>query len=209
MPMEKCTVKYRDIDHTLHNCWKLLSHENCQGDLSFGKTDLKSAFRMAGIKVKHWYLLIMKAEHLETSKVKYPIDKCMPFRASISCSHFQRISNALKHIVEVLENHFNSITNYLDNFLFIPFLRQICNRLMRRFLSVCEEICFPVALEKSEWATSCIIFLGIMLNSRKLVLMIPEDKVYKAIQLIDRLCDRKKATVKEVQSLTGTLNFLC
>ena len=38
--------------------------------------------------------------------------------------------------------------------------------------------------------------------------MIPEDKRNKALHTLERFCSRKKATVKEIESLTGTLNFL-
>ena len=42
----------------------------------------------------------MKAQDPLTGEWKYFIDKCLPFGSSISCSHFQRFSNALQHLIE-------------------------------------------------------------------------------------------------------------
>ena len=206
-PAEKCSVHYNDVDHAVKNCLHILKGTNLKC-VFFGKTDLKSAFRILGLKRKHWFLLIMYAIDPETKEKWYFVDKCLPFGASISCSHFQRFSNSLRHIVEVLENHFNSLTNYLDDFLFYHYLRSICERLMERFMQVCKLINFPVSLEKTEWSSPRMIFLGILLNGRNQTLLILEAKVNKAINLINRLCEKRKATIREIQVLTGTLNFL-
>ena len=215
-PKERCSVHYSDIDQPVCNCLKLMqqakeqTHDgsyvfNC---LFFGKTDLKSAFHLVPIKQKHWMLLILKAENPLTGEVMYFVDKCMPFGASISCSHFQRLSNALRHIVEVMEKLYNSVTNYLDDFLFIHYIKQVCISLMHRFLNVCKQICFPVADEKTEWPCQIVIFLGMILNGKSLTLMVPEDKKQKAINQLHMACVKKKLTVKEIQEFTGILNFL-
>ena len=116
-PKKECTVHYNDIQHTVNNCLNLLQNlENHTEWLFFGKTDLQSAFRiLPGLK-KHWFLLVFKAENLESGMVMYFVDKAMPFGASISCRNFQRFSNTLKHIVKRLNNIQSSITNYLDDF---------------------------------------------------------------------------------------------
>ena len=209
---DKCSVKYNNTNQAVRDCLKLIEEMtslNLNGVLFYSKADLKSAFHMAPMKWKHWFLLISKAEDPETKgKWWYFVDKCMPFGASISWAHFQKISDALKHIVEVLESSFNHITNYLDDFLFIHYIKMLCNQLMERFLWICEQIKFLVSLEKCEWASTTVIFLGILLNGVNYTLLIPEDKVFHVINLIDCICDKKKATVKELQVLTGTLNFL-
>ena len=116
---EYCSVRYNDIDHAMKNCiyfinkFKDVSHYSVAKTLFLGKTDLKRAFRQVPLKGKMWPILIMKATCPSNGKTYFFVDKCFPFGASISCSHFQRLSNALRHIVETLEKSFNSITNYL------------------------------------------------------------------------------------------------
>ena len=75
-------------------------------------------------------------------------------------------------------------------------------------MEVCQLINFPVAEDKMEWASETVIFLGLLLNGKYFTLMIPEDKRKVAINILDRFAMGNKVTIKEVQMLTGTLNFL-
>ena len=52
-----------------------------------------------------------------------------------------------------------------------------------------------------------MIFLGILLDVRHYLLVIPEEKGLQAINILQSLMDRKKATVKELQRIAGLLNF--
>ena len=85
-------------------------------ELYIAKSDLASAFRTLGLRVMDFNLLIMKAKSPIDGKTYYFVDKCLPFGASISCSHFQHVSNAIAHIVQVKIER--KLINYLDDFLF-------------------------------------------------------------------------------------------
>ena len=56
--------------------------------------------------------------------------------------------------------------NYLDDFLFLALTKIVCDWLMSEFLDLCKDIGIPVALEKTEWGTMVIVFLGILLDGR-------------------------------------------
>ena len=101
-----------------------------------------------------------------------------------------------------------AITNYLDDFLFITIAKWICNQMIQQFLDLCNDLNLPVAAEKTEWGSTMIIFLGILLNGEKLILALPLDKHDKALRLLNDLSGKKKVTVKQLQVLTGYLNFL-
>ena len=216
MPDEFCTVKYRDLDHAVSNSIKLLQMiektlGNGHGVIWYGKTDLKSAFRILPGKPGNFWILIMQAEHPETGKLYFFIDKCMPFGHSISCALFQKFSNALAHIVRFLVRHdipSDPLTNYLDDFLFMALTKLLCNNLLDTFLSMCQNIGVPVAEEKTEWADTIVVFLGVLLDGKRHVLVVTEEKRIRAINSLQSFLDRRKATVKEVQSLAGLLNFL-
>ena len=97
IPKEKCSVKYKDIDHAVGNCLKYIKrmrksvHNSTftMECLFFRKTDLQSTFRLLGMRRCDWKLLILKARHPGNGKMMFFADKCMPFGSSISCSHFQ------------------------------------------------------------------------------------------------------------------------
>ena len=121
-PDEWCTVSYQDLDHTIRNCLHMLDSisqsEQLEG-LFATKTDLLSTFRVLPLKSHQFCLLIMQATNPKTREIAYFVDKCLPFRASISCALFHKFSDALMHITETLLNRKRAITNYLDDFLFI------------------------------------------------------------------------------------------
>ena len=211
-----CTVKYNNLDHAVENSLRLIkSMLGKKTQIWYCKMDIKSAFRVLPLKPGVYWLLVMSAEHPVTGKWYFFIDKCLPFGHSISCALFQEVLDAVVFIFkyEVRRHVENThlwvaLTNYLDDFLFAALSRIRANGLMQQFLLLCSQIGLPVALEKTEWAVTVIIFLGVLLDSSRHMLGIPEDKRLRALNSLLGLIDRKKASVKELQSITGLLNFL-
>ena len=151
----------------------------------------------------------MKAQDPKSGEWKFFIDKCLPFSSSISCALFQKFSDALCFLAEYRTSSQGTITNYLDDFLFLALTLLCCNFIIQDFLDMCERIGVPIALEKTEWGTIRIIFLGILLDGQEFRLCIPIDKRDRAVELLYSMIDSKKATIKELQALCGYLNFLC
>ena len=103
-----------------------------------------------------------------------------------------------------------SITNYLDDFLFLAISLLKCNAMVQIFLDIFKIVGCPISDEKTEWATlaQIIIFLGVLLNGKHLTISIPVDKKLKAMGLLKFALSNKKVMIKFIQQLTGTLNFL-
>ena len=204
-PVEKSTVKYPDFNEAIQLCiregWK------CR----LGSSDMRSAFRNLRILRLHWRFLIMTARSPLDGKTYYFVDKCLPFGASISCSHFQKFSDAVAHLVKFRTGR--DLVNYLNDFLFIALMKMICNSQIKTFLEVCAAIHFPISLEKTFWATTCIVFLGMLIDMVTQTVSIPVEKIEHAIQLLNKILDKKgakcKVTLKQLQKLCGFLNFLC
>ena len=198
-PEEVTSVSYPDFDEAIKIC--LRAGKGC----TIGKSDLKSAFRHLGIRPEDWCLLIMKAESPFDGNFYYFVDKCLPFGASISCAHFQSFSDALSHIVSVKSQSPN--VNYLDDFLFAALFKLICDQQIQIFLNTCREINFPVSLEKTYWGTNRLTFLGLLIDTINQLVIIPADKIERALDMINHVILKKKATVLQVQRLCGLLNF--
>ena len=174
------------------------------------KKDLSSAFRVLPLNIICFKWLVLKAEDPRDGKVKFFVDKCLPFGASISCLHYQRFSNALQHILEYKAGKVgkNAITNYLDDLLFLAVLKYICDGLIRQFLQLCKDLNIPVAIEKTEWGSTMTIFLGILLNGQSVTLSIPVEKQVKALKLLSEFDNKRRAMIHQIQVLAGFLNFL-
>ena len=168
---------------------------------------MKSAFRNLPIKPEHWRWLVMMAKHPRTKRKFYFYDKTVPFGASISCSNFQRVSNPIEYLYKYRTG--KRATNYLDDFLFAALLQIYCNKLVDQFLNICEEINFPVALEKTHWATTIIVFLGLLLNTVTQTISVPLEIRLKALKLIRELLENRKTTVHRLQQVSGLLNYIC
>ena len=202
-PKSMSTVEYADFDQAVRICLNL-------GVGCFAaKSDLTSAFRHICIGRFWWRFLVMKAKSPKDGKWYYFVDKCMPFGASISCSIFQSFSDALAHITRFYTEQEN--INYLDDFFFAALLKAACDRQISIFLDICQNLNFPVSLEKTEWGRKTIVFLGLLINTQEQLVCIPIEKVIRATELIKKiLASRKnKTTVGDLQKLTGFLNFLC
>ena len=208
-PSELCSVKYQDLDHAVCNCLKLLQ-EHPDTKIWIGKTDILSVFRILPTLPSMWCYFILKAENPRTGTVVFFIDKCLPFGSRISCVLFQRFSNALVHILAYIVDMKNrlSVTNYLDDFLFLARTLYLCNKLIQQFLFLCMHLGVPIADEKTFWAALQQVFLGILLDGERYVLAVPEEKRQATLNLLQRFEQKKKATVHELQSLAGLLNFL-
>ena len=198
---EHCSVSYPDFEEAVKLC--LTEGVGCK----IAKSDMSSAFRHVPLSSSQWCLLVMKCKHPITQKIWYFVDKCLPFGSSISCAIFQAVSDAIAFIVQWKTNKPN--VNYLDDYLFTAALKRLCNAQIQCFLDICQEINFPVALEKTFWSTTILIFLGLLLDTERQLICIPKEKISKALGQIQFFLSKKKATVLQFQQLCGTLNFLC
>ena len=88
-------------------------------------------------------------------------------------------------------------------------MKLFCDAQVHSFLQVCEMIRFPVALEKTFWGDTMMVFLGLLIDTINQVVCIPQDKVAKSLNWVEFFLNKnnKKATVLQFQKLSGTLNF--
>ena len=167
-PKEWCSVNYPSIDDAIQRCLQECdilceTDPDSSSPIYMGKSDWKSAFCNLGIRPDQFCYLVLKARSPLDKQWYFFVDKCLPFGASISCAIFQSFSDAMAHILTFKAGRVP--INYLDDFLFLAMLRKLCNDQIRLFLRICEEINFPVAMEKPEWASTRIVFLGLLIDA--------------------------------------------
>ena len=201
-PKEFCTVRYPDFHKAVQLCIKV--GVGCK----LSKSDMESAFRILGVMPNQWQWLIMKVESPYDGKTYFFVDKCLPFRAAISCAIFQSFSDAIAFIVRQKTKHDN--VKYLEDFLFVVLLRIICDGQLNTFLDVCCQIRFPVSIEKTFFSTTQITFLSFLIGSVAQLVLIPTDKINKEKLLITQALEKKskEITIKQCQRICGFLNFL-
>ena len=167
------------------------------------KADIKSAFRLLPVHPIDFDLLGFTIEGL------YYFDKCMPMGCSISCATFERFSTFLEYSARKVSAS-QCIMHYLDDFLFAGKQNtQECLRVMQSFRVVAKEFGVPLAEEKSEGPTTKLSFLGLDIDTVAQEIQVPPGKIVALQAKLSNVISKKKVTLRELQSVLGSLNFVC
>jgi hypothetical protein len=189
------SVKYSDFD----NAVKMIKRLG-KGTL-MGKMDLKNAFRILPCYPGDFDLLGIMLDG------QYYIDKCMPMGCSISCSTFEKFSSFLNWEIK-RRSGYNDIDHYLDDFIFMSVANSdICKLSMLQFEAMCTEFGVPIACDKTVGPVTCLLYLGLELDSISMEIRVPRDKVINLLHQINDALLLRKITLQQLQSLTGSLAF--
>jgi hypothetical protein len=64
-------------------------------------------------------------------------------------------------------------------------------------------------MKKTEGHVTEIVFLGLKIDTKKQTVTIPAGKLEEMVQKIKSVLKLSKVTLKQLQSLIGSLNFAC
>ena len=82
--------------------------------------------------------------------------------------------------------------------------------MMHTFFNCCEHLAIPTADEKTEGPTTVIVFLGLEIDSVLMQVRIPTEKIKVLVdQILYILKHKRSVQLQELQSLIGSLNFMC
>ena len=188
------SVQYSSFDNAVSIVQKLGKNAK------IGKMDIKSAFRLLPVYPGDFDLLGFKIGN------KYYIDKCMPMGCSISCATFEHFSTFLHWLVK--EKHGSkNLDHYLDDFFFAGKNDTECLSLMSEFKNMCKQLGVPIADEKTEGPVTLMEYLGLSIDTETLTVKIPKEKINELLSKINQAAFSKKITLKQLQSLCGSLAF--
>ena len=193
---EFTSVSYATVEDAIHTI-RTVGH-GC----FMAKTDIKNAFRIIPIQPQDYNLLGICWRGF------YYYDCCMPMGCSSSCKTFEIFSSAIEWIAQK-KLHIDHILHLLDDFLIVSPSHDLCKQQLDLFLMLCQYLGIPMAPEKTIGPSSTISFAGIELDSVLMEARLPPDKLVKCQDLISGFLRRRKVTLREIQSLTGLLNFAC
>ncbi|XP_075694193.1 uncharacterized protein LOC142660963 isoform X2 [Rhinoderma darwinii] len=173
-----------------------------QGAL-LAKSDIEAAFRLLPVHPECFHLLGCCLDK------GFYVDMCLPMGCSISCSYFEMFASFLEWVVR-LESGCDSVIHYLDDFLFVgPGGSGLCSTLLRVFRQVMSRFGVPISEDKTEGPLTVLSFLGIEIDSERMIFRLPDDKLARLVTQVDQVMGSKKVTLKQLQSLMGLLVFAC
>ena len=165
------------------------------------KTDVKSAFRIVPLHPKTRNLFVFHWEG------KFYVDLCMQMGCSSSCQIFESLSSAVEWIAKSKLNI--QMVHILDDFFLASVSIQTGTYQLETFLDMCKDIGLPMAPEKTFWPSNVMSFVGFEIDTVKQEVRLPIDKLQKCKDEITELLQKTNATLKELQSIIGLLNFAC
>jgi len=197
IPDQYKTVSYQSVDDAVD----ILIKFGKQCFLS--KIDIEHAYKIIPIHPTSYHLLGFAI------KDQYFFDKTLPMGLSYSCNLFEQFSCAL-HWIILNKLGILGCVHVLDDFLFIsPADRIKAKNDLDRFLEFANKLGLPIKDEKTVFPTTMLTFLGLELDSDKMEIRLPMDKLERLRELLKTFLKRKKVTLNELQSLIGLLNFTC
>ena len=188
---ESYSLKYLKVDHAIPIFQELGS--GC----FMSKLDIKSSFRNVPVHPSDSELLGMKWEGL------YFFDMVLPFGLRSAPFLFDEFSFANEWIIQTKLN-IPKVIHILDDFFFAT------SPPISKFMpALCQTLNIPIAPRKTFPACTCPEFMGIRLDSNKMEARLPVDKLTRIQEALGQWTTRKSATLQELQSLIGTLQFAC
>lgn len=199
---EDYSLQYITIDNAIQGILRL-------GPGSFlAKTDIESAFRLIPLRPCDYELFGMHWQG------KYYYDKVLPFGLRSAPFLFNRLSEAIEWIL-ILKCHISFVCHILDDFLIIesastsPPYNQPCTLSLSAMLHIFTNLNIPIAPTKTQGPSTTLEFMGITLDSVRMEARLPPDKLERILTTLSEFQGKKSCTLKELQSLIGTLNFAC
>ena len=99
------------------------------------------------------------------------------------------------------------LIHILDDFFFVT--SPVGLTVLCKILCLFAELNISIAPGKTFAPTTSLEFIGIFLDSAKMEARVLSDKLARAKEALQQWSTRKSATLRELQSLIGTLQFAC
>ena len=168
-----------------------------------GKVDIKSAYRIIPVHPSDRHLLGMFWHG------SYYVDLTLPFGLRSAPGIFNSLADLFHWI---LTHNYNvlDLLHYLDDYFTLgPPNSDTCATRLQAIEHASSLIGIPLSPDKCVGPTTCLVFLGIELDSLRMTARLPEDKRAELIKILYEWASKRWCKLKELQSLVGKLSHAC
>ena len=163
------------------------------------KRDLWSAYKQMWICPGDVHLLGYRFENL----FYFEVTLIMGSRSSCYCC--QRTTDAISYIYSL--SGFEDV-NYLDD-LGSAEVAELANEAFLELGSVLNNFGIRESEKKATPPDTKVSFLGVLFDTEHMTLFITDDRRAELMELINLWLAKDSATLRQIQSLLGKLNFVC
>ena len=197
-------VEYMSIDDVVEHV-KLLG-PSCY----IAKLDLADAFKHVPVRPEDWPLLgsswYVYNKDTNMYDLQYYFDRVLMFGGRSSPRLFNDIAKAAAFIMQ--QHGVTYCDQYLDDFVTAATSSEQCDDNLATMLQTCADLGFSVNPQKVHPASTCLEFLGIVIDTTNMELRISEERLSSVMDELEQWRGKKQATKREVLSLIGKLIFI-
>ena len=192
---EVCTLQYVRVEDVVQELVRL------RPGAKMAKLDIRSAYRMVPVHPQDRHLLGMMWEE------RVYVDAALPFGLRSAPKIFTALADAIEWIAK--SQGVQHLWHYLDDFIICgePDSEQ-CHLDLESLIAICNHLGVPLALEKVEGPTVCLVFLGILIDTNAGELRLPREKLNRLCHLIREWLQKKRCTKRELLSIAGQLQHV-
>ena len=164
------------------------------------KFDVEAAYRNIAVHPDDHFLLGMKW------RGKYFVDLALPFGLRSAPFIFNSVAEMVEWIL-LNRHHLSDLLHYLDDFITAgPPNSTQCSHNLLTAQSVCRKLGLPLHPGKCVGPATCLVVLGIELDSLEQSARLPEDKLAAVRELISSWRGRGWCSRTQLESLIGHLH---
>ena len=187
-----CSAQYASVDNAV-DIIKQLGHGT-----ELVKIDLSNAYRMVPVHPDDQSLLDISWQGDSF------IDRALPFGLRSAPKIFTAVADSLAWALFC--EGVSPLIHYLDDFLFFGSPTSISAARARHVTeSLFSQANVPIAHHKTEGPTTSLTFLGIEIDTVRLQLSLPGEKVRRLRELLRKWTHKRACTRRELESLVGHL----
>ena len=137
------------------------------------------------------------------------LDFALPFGLRSAACIFNTLADLF---VWALQNNYyvEDLLHYLDDFFALgPTGSDVCAESLKSIQRASTDSAIPLAPEKCEGPSTCLVFLGIELDSIQITARPPQDKLDDLTLIIRKWATKKWRTRNSLESLVSRLNHAC
>ena len=191
-----CSLRYATVDQAIGHILQL------GGGALLAKVDVEHAYRNIPVHPEDRHLLGM------AWRGRLYIDTALPFGLRSAPKIFTAVADALEWVL--LRDGLSWSIHYIDDFLTAGRAgTDECANNLRTIKSTCEWLGVPLKWSKVEGPTTELTFLGIVLDTIKGEIRLPQEKLGQLVYLVSAWSHRKACRKRELLSLIGKLAHAC
>ena len=170
------------------------------------KLDLKNGYRICGISNRCYQATGLKWRFSGHATYTYMFDSRLPMGACKSPNIFQRLTQSVTRMMQ--RRGFPNVIVYQDDYFIAHPTLYGCQNTLNNLIELLHNLGFIINWKKVYPPSQQLVFLGVEIDSIKLQVRLPDQKVQQLkSEVIKWQCPSKSFTKRQLQHIIGKLSW--